>query len=93
MEGRWNDGRTGRVGAKDLSHPLLQGTSLSCWYSVSDMWSKRGRECTGEEESEKMRTSGPAAACAAALFPAGAGNEEIGSHQNMQALSSQAHLS
>lgn len=30
---------------------------------------------------------------AAAVFPATAGNEEIGSHQNMQALSSSTHLS
>ncbi|KAI9523231.1 hypothetical protein NQZ68_029236 [Dissostichus eleginoides] len=38
-----------------------------------------------EEEMENRRS--------AALFPANAGNEEIGSHQNMQALSSRAHLS
>lgn len=30
---------------------------------------------------------------AAAVFPAAPGNEEIGSHQNMRALSSSAHLS
>lgn len=47
----------------------------------------------GDEESKKRRTSGRATACAAPLFPASAGNEEIGSHQNMQALSSRAHLS
>ncbi|KAK5877571.1 hypothetical protein CesoFtcFv8_025062 [Champsocephalus esox] len=29
----------------------------------------------------------------AALFPANAGNEETGSHQNMRARSSRAHLS
>lgn len=55
----------------------------------------REEENEGErKESEKKRMSGLATACTTAPpFPASAGNEEIGSHQNMQARSSRAHLS
>lgn len=56
-----------------------------------------GRAWEEEKEWQRKRTkkgaSGLAKTCAVPRFPANAGNEEIGSHQNMQALSSRAHLS
>lgn len=58
--------------------PFQIGMSLSNCYPLSDRHSKRGREGMAEEESKKRRTSGLATACAAPLFPANAGNEEIG---------------
>lgn len=49
--------------------------------------------CLDEERAWQIALVYLTSGLVAAVFPATAGNEEIGSHQNMQARSSSAHLS
>lgn len=59
--------------------------------ALCDKQREKGKRKSGRGRgSEERRAPGLAAARAAPPFPANAGNEEIGSHQNIQALS---HLS
>lgn len=88
-EGHQKGEQTRRTVCQIIQFP--KGTNLSNVDSLSNTRGEGKKKKKGGRE--KMRASGLATACTANLFPAGAGNEEIGSHQNMQCLSSQAHLS
>lgn len=87
--------RRAGVDARDGIIPFPIGMNLSKCYPPSDRLNKRGRERererVGERKSEKQKVW-PVTVCAVPLLPANAGNEEIGSHQNMRAISSRAHL-